>query len=130
LHRGRRRPGGARRYRGRQGAAARFRRQQRAGLGSRPRLRRQGASLRRARGMKLDLLKEATAATASGRSAALATNLKSGLQSLVQGTEIKGDLPLDNAARSAITEAMRDDRSTTIETQGGPDFVEVFNPHL
>ena len=67
--------------------------------------------------MKLDLLKEATAATASGRSAALATNLGSGLQTLVQGTEIKGDLPLDNAARSAIAEAMRDDRSTTIETQ-------------
>jgi xanthine dehydrogenase accessory factor len=80
--------------------------------------------------MKLDLLKEATAATAAGRSAALATNLRSGLQTLIQGAEIKGDLPLDNAAKSAIAAAMRDDRSTTIETEGGPVFVEVFNPPL
>src|SRR5205807_2691254 len=130
LHRGRRRPGGARRYRGRQGAAARFRRQQRAGLGSRPRLRRQGASLRRARGMKLDLLKEATAATASGRSAALATNLKIGLQSLVEGSDIKGDLVLDKTTIAALSAAMRDDRSTTVETAGGPVFIEVFNPPL
>jgi xanthine dehydrogenase accessory factor len=80
--------------------------------------------------MKLDLLKEATAATASGRSAALATNLRSGLQTLVQASETKGDLPLDNAAMSAVAVAMRDDRSTTIETAGGSVFIEVFNPPL
>jgi len=80
--------------------------------------------------MKLDLLKEATAATASGRSAALATNLKSGLQTLVQGSERKGDLSLDPATVSAIEIAVRDDRSTTVETPGGPVFIEVFNPPL
>jgi len=80
--------------------------------------------------MKLDLLKEATAATASGRSAALATNLKSGLQTLVQGSERKGDLSLDPATASAIEIAVRDDRSTTVETPGGPVFIEVFNPPL
>jgi xanthine dehydrogenase accessory factor len=80
--------------------------------------------------MKLDLLKEATAATASGRSAALATNLKSGLQTLVQGTDKKGDLSLDPATISAIEIAVRDDRSTTVETAAGPVFIEVFNPPL
>ena len=80
--------------------------------------------------MKLDLLKEATAATASGRSAALATNLKSGLQTLIQGSERKGDLVLDSATVSAVETAVRDDRSTTVETPSGPVFVEVFNPPL
>ena len=80
--------------------------------------------------MKLDLLKEATAATASGRSAALATNLKSGLQSLVEGSDIKGDLVLDKTTIAALSAAMRDDRSTTVETAGGPVFIEVFNPPL
>jgi xanthine dehydrogenase accessory factor len=80
--------------------------------------------------MKLDLLKEATAATASGRSSALATNLKSGLQTLVQGADRKGDLSLDPATVSAIEIAVRDDRSTTVETAAGPVFIEVFNPPL
>jgi xanthine dehydrogenase accessory factor len=80
--------------------------------------------------MKLDLLKEATAATASGRSAALATDLKSGLQTLVQGADRKGDLALDPVTLSAIETALRDDRSTTVETVSGPIFIEVFNPPL
>jgi xanthine dehydrogenase accessory factor len=80
--------------------------------------------------MKLELLKEATAATASGRSAALATNLKSGLQTFVQGSERKGELNLDPATISAIETAVRDDRSTTVETADGPVFVEVFNAPL
>jgi xanthine dehydrogenase accessory factor len=80
--------------------------------------------------MKLDLLKAATEATAAGRSAALATNLRSGLQTLVQGTEKKGSLSLDSTTMSAIGGAIRDDRSTTVETPDGPVFVEVFNPSL
>jgi xanthine dehydrogenase accessory factor len=80
--------------------------------------------------MKLDLLKAATAATASGRSAALATNLKSGLQTFVQGSERRGELVLDPATVSALEAAVRDDRSTTVDTAGGPVFIEVFNPPL
>ncbi len=80
--------------------------------------------------MKLDLLKEATAATASGDSAALATNLKSGLQTLVQGSEKKGTLSLGPETISAIETAIRDDRSTTVATPDGPIFIEVFNPPL
>jgi xanthine dehydrogenase accessory factor len=80
--------------------------------------------------MKLDLLMEAMAATASGRSGALATDLKSGLQTFAQGAERKGDLILDPATVSALETAVRDDRSTTVETEGGPVFIEVFNPPL
>jgi xanthine dehydrogenase accessory factor len=80
--------------------------------------------------MKLALAQEALAIAASGGSAAVATNLKSGLQSLVHGTENKGDLRLDGAAMSAVDAAMRDDRSATVETEAGPVFIEVFNPSL
>jgi xanthine dehydrogenase accessory factor len=80
--------------------------------------------------MKLDLLEAATATTASGRSAALVTNLKSGLQTLVQGNARTGALALDPATLSAVEIAIRDDRNTTVETLDGPVFIEVFNPPL
>ena len=80
--------------------------------------------------MKLDLLKAATAATAAGRSAALVTNLKSGLQILIGVTEKKGDLAISPATEAAIAVAIRDDRSTTVDTPDGPVFIEVFNPPL
>jgi xanthine dehydrogenase accessory factor len=80
--------------------------------------------------MKLSLLQEAIATADTGKPAALATNLKSGLQTLIQGTENKGDLSLDETALSSIAAAVRDDRSTTIDTADGKVFVEVFNPPL
>jgi len=80
--------------------------------------------------MQLTLLQEALAATASGHSAAVATNLKSGLQTLVQGTETKGNLILDPAVSKEIEAALRDDRSTTVQTAEGPVFIEVFVPKL
>jgi xanthine dehydrogenase accessory factor len=80
--------------------------------------------------MQLNLLQEALAATESGRSAAVATNLKSGLQTLVQGTETKGNLVLDPIVAKEIEAALRDDRSTTVQTEGGPVFIEVFVPKL
>jgi xanthine dehydrogenase accessory factor len=80
--------------------------------------------------MKLSLLQEAVAATESGRSAALATNLKSGLQTLVQSSDTKGDLSLDHSLLAAINTAVRDDRSATVDTTDGAVFIEVFNPPL
>ena len=80
--------------------------------------------------MKLTLLPEAAAAAASGRSAALATHLKSGRQALVLADATKGELMLDHPLKAAINAAVRDDRSTTVETAEGPIFVEVFNPPL
>jgi xanthine dehydrogenase accessory factor len=80
--------------------------------------------------MRLSLLQEAVASAGAGRPAALATNLRSGLQTLIQGSEKKGDLSLDEAALSAVAAAVRDDRSTTIDTEDGKVFIEVFNPPL
>jgi len=80
--------------------------------------------------MQLSLLQEALAAAETGRSAALATNLKSGLQVLVQPSGTKGSLTLDHALTAAVNAAVRDDRSGTIETADGSVFIEVFNPPL
>jgi xanthine dehydrogenase accessory factor len=80
--------------------------------------------------MKLALLEEALAASRAGRPAVLATHLKSGLQSLMEGPDVKGNLSLDSAALAAIRRAVAQDRSTVIETAQGAVFVEVFNPRL
>jgi xanthine dehydrogenase accessory factor len=80
--------------------------------------------------MKLALLEKALAASRAGRAAVLATHLKSGRQSLIEASEIVGNLVLDATALAAIRKAVSEDRSTTIETADGPVFVEVFNPRL
>jgi xanthine dehydrogenase accessory factor len=80
--------------------------------------------------MRLTLLQKALAASRSGRLAALATHLKTGMQSLMEGSEITGNLKLDAAALVAIREAQSEDRSTVIDTADGEVFVEVFNPRL
>jgi xanthine dehydrogenase accessory factor len=80
--------------------------------------------------MKLTLLQKALEASRAGRAAVLATHLKSGLQSFMEGSDITGNLNLDPAALAAIRKAVSEDRSTTIDTGDGPVFVEVFNPRL
>lgn len=80
--------------------------------------------------MKLALLDKALAASRAGGAAVLATHLKSGRQSLIEASEIIGNLSLDATALSAIRQAVSEDRSTTIDTADGPVFVEVFNPRL
>jgi len=80
--------------------------------------------------MKLTLLEKALAASRAGRAAVLATNLQSGLQSFLEGTEFSGELALDAAALAAIRTAVREDRSKIVDTAQGPVFVEVFNPKL
>lgn len=80
--------------------------------------------------MKLSLLEKALAASRSGRAAALATNLKNGLQSFLEGSEISGDFHIDQTVLAAARTALTEDRSTTIETTEGLIFIEVFNPRL
>ena len=80
--------------------------------------------------MKLALLEKALAASREGRAAVLATHLKSGRQSLLEASEIVGNLVLDAAALAGIRTAVGEDSSTTIDTADGPVFVEVFNPRL
>lgn len=80
--------------------------------------------------MKLPYLEKAIAASRAGTPAAIATNLVSGAQSLVEGGAITGDLVMDEAVRSAVEKAFAEDRSTTVETPSGAVFIEVFNPSL
>lgn len=80
--------------------------------------------------MKLGYLEKAIAASRAGTPAAIATNLSSGLQSLIEGTAATGNLPIDDVIKSGLTNAFAEDRSTTIETPSGAVFIEVFNPPL
>ncbi len=80
--------------------------------------------------MKLQYLERALAASRDGKPSAIATHLTSGLQSLIEGTEIEGNLEIDITLKAGIQSALADDRSNTIETSSGNIFVEVFNPKL
>ncbi len=80
--------------------------------------------------MKLSYLEKAIAASRVGTPAAIATNLSSGQQSLIEGGEVTGNLAVDDTIRSGLTKAFVEDRSTTIETPSGAVFIEVFNPAL
>jgi len=80
--------------------------------------------------MKLPYLEKAIAASRAGTPAAIATNLVSGQQSLVLGTEATGSLAIDDTIRSGLAKAFVEDRSATIDTPSGAVFIEVFNPAL
>ena len=80
--------------------------------------------------MKLAYLERAIAASRAGKPAAVATNLVSGEQALIEGDAVTGNLTLDDAIRGGIRKALAEDRSTTVESAAGNVFVEVFNPPL
>jgi xanthine dehydrogenase accessory factor len=68
------------------------------------------------------------AANAEGRSAALATDLRSGAQLFLDQGEIEGDLELDEVSLGAMREALRADRNISLDTAQGRVFVQVFSP--
>lgn len=78
--------------------------------------------------MKLAFLDRALAASRSGQTAALATNLNSGRQSLIVNGEISGDLEFDAAVIRDVRRTVADDRNATVATAEGPVFIEIFNP--
>jgi xanthine dehydrogenase accessory factor len=85
--------------------------------------------------MKGRILDRVVAAGREHRTVALATDLMSGRQLLLdpartdaEGSSAEGDLALDEAALDAVRGAMQADRNRTIETSGGRVFVEVFSP--
>jgi xanthine dehydrogenase accessory factor len=80
--------------------------------------------------MKLGLLQKAIEASRAGKPAALATNLRSGLQVLIQDSDFEGNLKLDASGLAAVKRALADDRSASIESPDGVVFIEVFNPKL
>jgi xanthine dehydrogenase accessory factor len=80
--------------------------------------------------MKLQYLERAVAASRAGKPAAIATNLTSGLQSLVEGNDVTGNLKIDGEIEKGVRKALAEDRSTTVESPEGAVFIEVFNPPL
>jgi xanthine dehydrogenase accessory factor len=80
--------------------------------------------------MKREIHEQLQSARAAKRPVVMATALKDGRQTLIDGETHRGDLPLGEAIRAAVRRALRDDKSHTIETEAGPVFVQVFNPPL
>lgn len=78
--------------------------------------------------MKGRILDRVVAAGREHRSIALATDLATGRQLLVDDGSRDGDLELDETALDAVRDALQADRNRTIETPAGRVFVEVFNP--
>ena len=78
--------------------------------------------------MKTAYLDAVIAAGQQSRSVALATELNSGAQLLLDGDRFAGELALDEAQRAAMREAMRTDRNLTLDTAASRVFVQVFSP--
>ena len=83
--------------------------------------------------MKGRFLDAVIAAGREARSVALATDIKSGAQLLLEaeagGERTEGDLALDEAGLGALHDALRADRNRLIETSAGDRvFVQVFSP--
>jgi len=80
--------------------------------------------------MRAKYLDAVIAAGRASRSVALATELRSGAQLLLDDGRFDGDLALDDAQRSAMRDALRADRNVTLETPAGRVFVQVFSPPM
>ena len=79
--------------------------------------------------MKGRFLDAVIAAGREARSVALATDIKSGVQLLLDGERTEGDLSLDEAGIGDVRAALRADRNRLIETSAGSRvFVQVFSP--
>ena len=78
--------------------------------------------------MKGRILDAVIAAGRESRSVALATDLATGRQLLVDDGVTDGDLTLNAAALAEVREALHSDRNMTLETSEGRIFVEVFSP--
>jgi xanthine dehydrogenase accessory factor len=80
--------------------------------------------------MKRDLLSRLLADRKAKRQVALVTRLDSGAQALVYRDKVAGELLLDTQALATVRDAIRDDKSATVDSAQGRLFVEVFNPPL
>ena len=64
------------------------------------------------------------------RAVALLRWLDRGTEALMLDGEVVGGTPQPAAVRDAVSAAHRRDKSTTIETDDGPLFIQIFNPPL
>lgn len=78
--------------------------------------------------MKGRILDRLVEAARQHRSVALATELGTGRQLLLDGAQAEGDLTLDEGALDRLREARRTGRNRTVETAAGPVFIEVLTP--
>ena len=78
--------------------------------------------------MKGRILDHVVAAARDHRSVALATDLATGRQLMLDGEQVEGDLALDRATLEEVREAWRGGRNRTIDTAAGAVFVEVLTP--
>ncbi len=78
--------------------------------------------------MKGGILDRVVEAGREHRCVALATDLTTGRQLLLDGDQAEGELALDDTALGAMREAWRTTRNRTIETPAGRVFVEVLTP--
>jgi xanthine dehydrogenase accessory factor len=78
--------------------------------------------------MKGKYLDAILAANTERRSVAVATELKSGRQVVLDRERFEGDLELADLHRTAMRDALRADRNVTLEAEGGSVFVQVFSP--
>jgi xanthine dehydrogenase accessory factor len=78
--------------------------------------------------MRRRFLDAVIAAGRESRPIALATDLATGSQLLVEEASAEGELDLDPAALGSAREALRSDRNKTLETPAGRVFVEIFSP--
>lgn len=78
--------------------------------------------------MKGRFLDAVLAAGREARSVALATELESGRQLLIDAARVEGDLALDDVAVGKMREALRADRNLSLDTPAGRVFVQVFSP--
>ena len=80
--------------------------------------------------MKAELLNRILEEKAAKNPVVLATRLEDGAQTLIYPDSVDGDFAPDEIVIAAAKDAMRDDRSSTIETANGNVFLQVFNPPL
>jgi len=80
--------------------------------------------------VKADLLGRLNAARAEKKRACLVRFLTTHAEALVVEGEVVAGGPLGPAVLAAVGDALRQDRSATVETAAGPAFLQVFNPPL
>lgn len=80
--------------------------------------------------MKLDLFQVLQQARANKQRAAMVTDLGSGEQALVAGTQILGALDLGAEALAALEDAFAKDRSGAVEIGNTRLFLHIYNPPL
>jgi xanthine dehydrogenase accessory factor len=80
--------------------------------------------------VNLKLLDQLLEARRAKRPAALLRWLGSGDEALVVAGEVVTGGPVDEPVLRAVAEAQRRDRGRTVEAEGGPLFIQTFNPAL